>query len=125
MSNVLFNNARGAASSLQMSPPFSFSDVTMSVFPLRASLPSLENFTRNYLNQAPDLVQFQPFVPFVYLVILDYGRMSLEAANMGWVSQREVAFGIPLRWMNGVKRARSSTIGRFLRRLSLWTTNCR
>jgi hypothetical protein len=101
MSNVLFNNARGAASSLQMSPPFSFSDVTMSVFPLRASLPSLENFTRNYLNQAPDLVQFQPFVPFVYLVILDYGRMSLEAANMGWVSQREVAFGIPLRWMNG------------------------
>lgn len=95
-----FNTARGAASSLQMSPPFAFNDVTMSVFPLRASLPRLESFCRNYLNQADDLVQFRPFMPFVYLVLLDYGRMSLEAANMGWVSQREVAFGIPLRWLN-------------------------
>lgn len=98
-----FNNARGAASSLQMSPPFAFNDVTMSVFPLRASLPTLETFCRNYLNQAPNLLQFKPFLPFVYLVILDYGRMSLEAANMGWVSQREVAFGIPLRWLNATK----------------------
>ena len=101
MTSIPFNNARGAASSLQMQPPFAFSDVTMSVFPLRASMPSLENFCRNYLNQDPELVQFRPFIPFVYLVILDYGRMSLEAANMGWVSQREVAFGIPLRWLNG------------------------
>ncbi|MFC6639745.1 hypothetical protein GV827_15260 [Sulfitobacter sp. JBTF-M27] len=100
MSTIPFNIARGAASSLQMSPPFAFNDVTMSVFPLRASLPTLEAFCRNYLNHAPNLVQFSPFVPFVYLVILDYGRMSLEAANMGWVSQREVAFGIPLRWLN-------------------------
>lgn len=100
MPEIPFNNARGMASSLQMTPPFAFSDVTISVFPLRASLPTLDNFCRNYLNQAPHLVQFRPFVPFVYLVILDYGRMSLEAANMGWVSQREVAFGIPLRWLN-------------------------
>ncbi|MEM7472978.1 MAG: hypothetical protein AAF340_16645 [Pseudomonadota bacterium] len=83
-----------------MAPPFAFSDVTMSVFPLRASLPTLENFCRNYLNQAPDLVQFRPFIPYVYLVILDYGRMSVEAANMGWISQREVAFGVPMRWLN-------------------------
>ena len=83
-----------------MSPPFAFSDVTMSVFPLRASLARLDTFCNNYLNQAPHLVQFKPFIPFVYLVILDYGRMSLQAANMGWVSQREVAFGIPLRWLN-------------------------
>ncbi|MEW9919401.1 hypothetical protein AB2B41_07295 [Marimonas sp. MJW-29] len=100
MSAIPYNIARGAASSLQMSPPFAFSDVTMSVFPLRASLSRLETFCTNYLNQAPHLVQFKPFVPFVYLVILDYGRMSLQAANMGWVSQREVAFGIPLRWLN-------------------------
>ena len=100
MSAIPYNTARGAASSLQMSPPFAFSDVTMSVFPLRASLSRLETFCNNYLNQAPHLVQFKPFIPFVYLVILDYGRMSLQAANMGWVSQREVAFGIPLRWLN-------------------------
>ena len=100
MRGIPYNTARGAASSLQMSPPFAFSDVTMSVFPLRASLARLDTFCQNYLNQAPELVQFKPFVPFVYLVILDYGRMSLQAANMGWVSQREVAFGIPLRWLN-------------------------
>ncbi|MEM7439051.1 MAG: hypothetical protein AAF393_05580 [Pseudomonadota bacterium] len=82
-----------------MTPPFSFSDVTASVFPLRASLPTLDSFCRNYLNQAPHMVQFRPFMPYVYLIILDYGRMSLEAANLGWVSQREVAFGVPLRWM--------------------------
>ncbi|MGX9356888.1 hypothetical protein ACS3SW_17485 [Roseobacteraceae bacterium S113] len=100
MSAIPFNDARGAASLLQMAPPFAFSDVTMSVFPLRASLPTLTNFCRNYLNQAPEMVQFQPFIPYVYLVILDYGRMSIEAANMGWISQREVAFGVPLRWMS-------------------------
>ena len=100
MSEIPYNTARGAASSLQMSPPFAFSDVTMSVFPLRASLSRLDTFCNSYLNQAPHIVQFKPFIPFVYLVILDYGRMSLQAANMGWVSQREVAFGIPLRWLN-------------------------
>ncbi len=100
MSAIPFNTARGPASTLQMSPPFAFNDVTMSVFPLRAGLPRLEAFCQNYLNQASHIVQFRPFIPFVYLVILDYGRMSLEAANMGWVSQREVAFGIPLRWLN-------------------------
>ncbi|MCY4180307.1 MAG: acetoacetate decarboxylase family protein, partial [Litoreibacter sp.] len=103
MSSIPFNMARGAANILQMAPPFAFSDVTMSVFPLRASLPTLENFCRNYLNQAPDLVQFRPFIPYVYLVILDYGRMSVEAANMGWISQREVAFGVPMRWLNATK----------------------
>ncbi|MEM6407175.1 MAG: hypothetical protein AAF700_02025 [Pseudomonadota bacterium] len=103
MSSIPFNMARGAANILQMAPPFAFSDVTMSVFPLRASLPTLENFCRNYLNQAPDLVQFRPFIPYVYLVILDYGRMSVEAANMGWISQREVAFGVPMRWLNATQ----------------------
>ena len=101
---MLFNDVRGSANLLQMAPPFAFSDVTMSVFPLRASLPTLDAFCRNYLNQAPELVEFRPFIPFVYLVILDYGRMSVEAANMGWISQREVAFGVPLRWLNSTPK---------------------
>jgi len=100
MNSIPFNNARGAASLLQMAPPFSFSDVTMSVFPLRANLTALNAFCDNYLNPAPDMVQFRPFIPYVYLVILDYGRMSVEAANMGWISQREVAFGVPMRWLS-------------------------
>lgn len=94
-----FNNARGEASSLQMSPPFEFSDVTMTVFPLEANLARLTQFTESYLNQAPDIVHFKPFLPYVYLIILDYGKMSTEAARTGWVSQREVAFGVPLQWM--------------------------
>ena len=97
--NAPFNNARGTASSLQLAPPFAFKDVTMSVFPLRASLSRLESFCDAFLNHAEKAIKFQPFVPYVYLIILDYGRMSVEAANMGWISQREVAFSVPLRWM--------------------------
>ncbi|MEM7043118.1 MAG: hypothetical protein AAF543_09940 [Pseudomonadota bacterium] len=82
-----------------MTPPFAFKDVTMSVFPLRASLSRLEGFCDRYLNHAEEAIRFQPFIPYVYLIILDYGRMSVEAANMGWISQREVAFSVPLRWM--------------------------
>ncbi|MGI9510943.1 MAG: hypothetical protein ACR2QJ_16505, partial [Geminicoccaceae bacterium] len=97
--NAPFNNARGTASSLQLAPPFAFKDVTMSVFPLRASLSRLESFCDAFLNHAEEAIKFQPFIPYVYLIILDYGRMSVEAANMGWISQREVAFSVPLRWM--------------------------
>ncbi|MGR3563234.1 MAG: hypothetical protein ACU0FH_08920 [Heliomarina sp.] len=94
-----YNNARGEASSLQMAPPFAFSDVTMTVFPLQANLARLSQFVDNYLNQAPEIVKFRPVLPFVYLIILDYGKMSAAAARTGWVSQREVAFGVPLAWM--------------------------
>ncbi len=95
-----FNNARGAAAAIQVKPPFAFSDVKMTIFPLQANLTRLTQFCDGYLNQARDIVQFKPFLPFVYLILLDYGRMSAAAAQTGWVSQREVAFGVPLRWMN-------------------------
>jgi hypothetical protein len=94
-----YNNARGFASSLQLVPPFLFKDVTMSVFPLRANLPRLQSFCDAYLNRATDLFVFEPFVPYVYLIVLDYGKMATEVANMGWVSQIEVAFSVPLKWM--------------------------
>jgi hypothetical protein len=102
-----YNNARGIASSLQLVPPFLFKDVTMSVFPLRANLPRLRSFCDAYLNRAKDLFVFEPFVPYVYLIVLDYGKMATELANMGWVSQIEVAFSVPLKWMavrDGVPR---------------------
>ena len=97
--DILFNNARGEASTLQMAPPFSFSDVKMTVFPLQANLARLTQFCDSYLNQAGEFVQFKPFLPFVYLIILDYGKMSAPATQTGWVSQREVAFGVPLQWL--------------------------
>lgn len=95
----LFNNARGPAAAIQVKPPFAFSDVKMTIFPLQANLTRLTQFCDGYLNQAPNIAQFKPFLPFVYLILLDYGRMSAAAAQTGWVSQREVAFGVPLRWM--------------------------
>lgn len=100
-----FNEARGAASSLQLAPPFAFSDVTMSVLPLRANLSRLQSFCNSYLNHTDTEMVFQPLVPYVYLILLNYGKMSVEQANMGWVSQHEVAFSIPLRFTtlkNGV-----------------------
>ena len=95
----MFNNARGAAAAIQVKPPFAFSDVKMTIFPLQANLTRLTQFCDGYLNQAKDIVQFKPFLPFVYLILLDYGRMSAAAAQTGWVSQREVAFGVPLSWI--------------------------
>ncbi|MFT5045983.1 MAG: hypothetical protein ACI8UP_002961 [Porticoccaceae bacterium] len=99
MSNPEFNNARGSASSLQFTPPFSFSDMTVSVFPLCAELTQLQRFIDGYLNLDSENVRFEAVLPYVYLQILDYGKMSIEAANMGWVSQTEIAFCVPLRWM--------------------------
>ena len=99
MKNPQFNNARGPASTLQFKPPFSFKDMTVSVFPLRANLSRLQAFCDRYLNQNSDEIRFQAYLPYVFLQILDYGKMSIEAANMGWVSQSEVAFCVPLRWM--------------------------
>jgi len=114
-SNPKYNNARGFASSLQLIPPFLFKDVTMSVFPLRASLPRLRSFCDAYLNRGWDVVSFEPFLPYVYLIVLDYGKMATEIANMGWVSQIEVCFSVPLKWMmvrNGVPRFHD------------WASNC-
>ncbi|MFK8078278.1 MAG: acetoacetate decarboxylase family protein, partial [Granulosicoccus sp.] len=71
----------------------------MSVFPLRADLTQLQRFIDGYLNLDADNVRFEAFLPYVYLQVLDYGKMSIQAANMGWVSQVEVAFCVPLRWL--------------------------
>lgn len=94
----MFNDARGEAATLQQKPPFKFRDVTMALFPVPASLERLQSFCDAQLNVAPDLVQFQPAMPYVLLMVLDYGKMSAKAANMGWISQYEVAFAIPMRW---------------------------
>ncbi len=97
---------RGSGGTLQLAPPFNFEGVTMRTFPLRARLPKLAKFIDSYLNMLPDEVgYFRPFIPYVYLMIINYGKMAVEAANMGWISQNEIAFSIPLEWykrVNGV-----------------------
>jgi hypothetical protein len=82
-------------------PPFQFQGVTMRVFPLRANLQTLQHFVDGYLNRVfPNYEAgwFRAFVPYVYLMVVNYGKMSLDAVNMGWISQREILFNIPLEW---------------------------
>jgi hypothetical protein len=94
-----FNTARTGVDASQLTPPFEFDGVMMRVFPLRANLEQVQAFVDAYLNVAPgELAHFRTFLPYVYLMIINYGKMSVNAANLGWISQNEVAFSVPLLW---------------------------
>ncbi len=90
--------------SLAVRPPFLFSGVTARVFPLKANMATLAGFCDAYVNMdiPPEIVHYRPALPYVYLMVLDYGSMSsasMHAQNVGWVAQHEVAFTVPLqRW---------------------------
>jgi hypothetical protein len=88
-----------AGPSLSGEPPFYFKNMTTSVFPLRAQVDVLQRFCDSYLNIIPEeLGHFRASVPFVYLMMVDYGKMAVEAKNLGWISQREVLFCVPVEW---------------------------
>lgn len=94
-----FNVPGGLSASMQLPPPFEFTGVTIRVFPLRAKIHLLERFCDSYVNVIPDAAGvFKPFVPYVYLLIVDYGRMAVEAQNLGWLSQHEIVFTVPVEW---------------------------
>ena len=85
-------------------PPFNFTNVTARVFPLNANMASLTKFCNLYLNMdvPPEIVHYTPALPYVYFMILNYGAMSfasVQAQNLGWVAQHEIAFAVPVsRW---------------------------
>ena len=111
-----YNVALGPAeTTLVVVPPFNFPGVTARVFPLRASLNILSGFCRSYLNVARDVCDFEPYLPYVFLVVLDYGRMAIEEFNLGWVSQHEAFFGVPLGMWRRDRRGR--------RRFVKWVVN--
>ncbi|OJT16294.1 hypothetical protein BO221_50700 [Archangium sp. Cb G35] len=96
-----YNNARGIYGPNWITPPISFKGVTLRIFPLRANLNVLQKRVDGYLNQSFPVEKagwFRAFLPYVYLMVVDYGSMSAEATNLGWVSQREMFFNIPLEW---------------------------
>ena len=95
-----FNVARGLYPAMQLIPPFYFKGVTMRVFPLLADMERVQRFVDQYINNiAPNQVgQFRVFLPYVYLQLVHYGKMSIDAANLGWIAQHEVNFTIPLAW---------------------------
>jgi hypothetical protein len=85
-------------------PPFAFQGVTCRAFPLRANMARLTTFCDDYLNMdiPADIVYFRPALPYVYLMVLNYGSMapsSVRTQNFGWVAQNDVTFLVPLeRW---------------------------
>ncbi len=95
---------------LPSQPPFFFRAVTSRVFPIKANMARLTLFCDQYLNMdiPQEIVHFCPALPYVYLMVLNYGQMSpisVEAQNIGWVAQHEVLFMVPLeRWRKEKRR---------------------
>jgi len=84
--------------SLVGAPPFEFQKVVLRNFPLSANFRTLTRFCDEYLNIADPFVHFRPAVPFVVLSIVNYGKMSRAAGNLGWTSQNEILFAVPVEW---------------------------
>lgn len=92
-------------------PPFVFRNVNARIFPIKANMAQLGLFVHQYLNNdiPPDIAHFRPALPYVYLMVLNYGSLepgSVEARNIGWISSNEVVFSIPLEWWRGDGKGR-------------------
>lgn len=88
---------------LPSAPPFLFREVTYRVFPVKANMARLTDFCDKYLNMdvPASISHFRPALPYVYMMVLNYGSMSaasVRAQNVGWVAQNEVTFTVPLEW---------------------------
>src|SRR3984893_15101504 len=92
-----FNQALGEFLALPKHLEQQYSDVVTQIFPLKASMNRLQEFCDSYLNLGEDLpLYFKPAVPWVLMQVVDYGQMATTSKNLGWFSQHELAFGVPL-----------------------------
>jgi hypothetical protein len=96
-SNPSYNYALGAINQSGV-PPFDLSQVVMRVFPLRANYHSLQLFCDRFINIAPEYSHFEPAAPYVLFCVINYGHMGNVASNLGYTSQNEVLFAVPLNW---------------------------
>lgn len=88
---------------LLMQPPFVFNGLSARIFPLRAQLDTLQRVCDDLLNFVPPQAgYFRASLPYVYLMVLDYGQIAEAAARVGWIAQIEVFFMIPLEWYKWV-----------------------
>jgi hypothetical protein len=93
-----FNLALGEFLALPPHLEQKYSDVVTQIFPLKASMNRMQEFCDSYLNLDEDLpLYFKPAVPWVLMQVVDYGEMATTSRNLGWFSQHELAFGVPLR----------------------------
>ncbi|MEM8961033.1 MAG: hypothetical protein AAGD38_06105 [Acidobacteriota bacterium] len=87
----------GSSDATVSEPPYTFTGVTMRVLPLWASIQQLNRFVDARFNVVPKTIaHFEAAMPIVFLVVLDYGKMSSDMVNVGWVGQHEVGFMIPM-----------------------------
>jgi len=93
-----FNAALGKFLALPANLEQRYSDVVTQIFPLKASMARLQEFCDSYLNLGENLpICFKPAVPWVLMQVVDYGKMATTTTNVGWFSQHELAFGVPVR----------------------------
>src|ERR1700720_471047 len=79
--------------------PLTFRNVSARVLPLRANLDTLQQLCDSYLNIVPpEAGYFRVPLPYVNLVVLDYGQIGEKEMRAGWFSQVEVYFGMALEW---------------------------
>jgi len=77
-----------AYNKLQTKGPLMFRHVSARVFPLRANLDILQQLCDSYLNIVPpEAGYFRAPLPYVNLVVLDYGQMGEKEMRIGWFSQ--------------------------------------
>ncbi len=93
-----FNLALGGFLALPPHLEQKYTDVVTQIFPLKASMNRLQDFCDSYLNVDETLpLRFTPAVPWVLMQVVDYGAMAAVSRNIGWFSQHELAFGVPIR----------------------------
>jgi len=93
-----FNLALGEFLALPPQLEQKYTDVVTQIFPLKASMNRLQDFCDGYLNVDEKLpLRFAPAAPWVLMQVVDYGAMAAVSRNIGWFSQHELAFGVPLR----------------------------
>ncbi len=84
---------------LPIQPPFVFNGMSARVFPLRAHLGTLQRLVDGYMNFVPPQAgYFRVPMPYVYVMLLDYGQVTEAVARIGWFAQTEVFFMVPLEW---------------------------
>lgn len=94
-----YSDPLGVYSTLPLLPPFFFQGMTARVFPLRASPFQIDVLCKTYVNFIPpEMGRFRAFMPFVFLMVLDYGKLAAPVANVGWLSQYEIMFAVPVEW---------------------------
>ena len=77
-----------------------FPRVGMRFYPLRADILQLQRVCDAYLNFSDEADRpphyFKPAAPFVLMQTVNYGRLEIE--KVGWLTQHEAIFSIPLEW---------------------------